>query len=85
MSDTPLHDFMLPHLERLVQDAEAAGFGRAPAVAVIMDIMMCPSFNTAPLPAEPVGEPAPAVPPVTGEHAAPSLGPTEWIQPQGHV
>jgi hypothetical protein len=77
---------MLPRLVRLLQEAEAAGFARAPCVAVIADIMMQPTFNTAPLPAEP-DNPAPeaAVPPNSKDYDAPSLGPTDWIKPTGQA
>jgi len=85
MSETPLHDFLLPRLLQLLQDAQAAGFGREPAVAVITDIMTQPSFDDVPLPAEPAGPAPMPPPPITEEYAAPSLGSVEWIKPYGQA
>ncbi len=37
MSETPLHDWLWPRLQALLRAAEAAGFQRDAAVAVLVD------------------------------------------------
>ena len=46
-SATPAHDFLLPRLTALVNDAQAAGFPRDVAVAVLIDLATSPGFDTA--------------------------------------
>jgi hypothetical protein len=46
-SDSPVHDFMLPRLEALVQEAMEHGIARDVAVAVLIDIATSPPFDTA--------------------------------------
>ena len=46
-SDSPIHDFVLPRLTALVDDAVAAGATREVAVAVIIDLITSPRFDTA--------------------------------------
>jgi len=84
MSEQPLHDWLRPRLEKLIQEAESAGYGRVPTVAIIGDLIMDSSFNTAPLTQEPapsrvVMDPSPIGPDFVG----PSVGQTEWIKPFG--
>ena len=48
MSDgTPVRDFLLPRLIALLGDAQAQGFKRQVAVAVLIDLVTSPSFDTA--------------------------------------
>jgi len=53
MSETPVHDWITPRLEALLAEAEAAGFARDVAVAVLQDILTGPPFDPGPLPVEP--------------------------------
>jgi len=46
-SDSPIHDFVLPRLTALVDDAVAAGATREVAVAVIIDLITSSRFDTA--------------------------------------
>jgi hypothetical protein len=46
-SDSPIHDFVLPRLTALVDDAVAAGTTREVAVAVIIDLITSARFDTA--------------------------------------
>jgi hypothetical protein len=46
-SDSPVHDFVLPRLTALVDDAVAAGATREVAVAVIIDLITSSRFDTA--------------------------------------
>ena len=46
-NNTPAHDYLLPRLEALVSDAVAHGIGRDVAVAVLIDLVTSPRFNTA--------------------------------------
>jgi hypothetical protein len=46
-SDSPIHDFVLPRLTALVDHAVAAGATREVAVAVIIDLITSPRFDTA--------------------------------------
>jgi hypothetical protein len=46
-SDTPIHDFMLPRISALVHEAVAQGFVRDAVVAVVIDIITGPRFDTA--------------------------------------
>jgi len=39
MSDTPLHDWMTPRLDALLEEAVKAGFERRTAVAVLIDLV----------------------------------------------
>jgi hypothetical protein len=39
MSPTPLHDWLTPRLEALLREAEAAGFARDVALAVLLDLI----------------------------------------------
>jgi hypothetical protein len=45
-SSTPAHDFLLPRLTALIDDAVARGFARQVAVAVLIDLITAPGFNT---------------------------------------
>jgi hypothetical protein len=46
-TDSPIHDFVLPRLTALVDDAVAAGATREVAVAVIIDLITSSRFDTA--------------------------------------
>lgn len=46
-TDSPIHDFVLPRLTALVNDAVAAGATREVAVAVIIDLITSSRFDTA--------------------------------------
>jgi len=46
-SDTPIHDFVLPRISALVHEAVAQGFARDTIVAVVIDIITAPQFDTA--------------------------------------
>ena len=46
-SDSPAHDFLLPRLTRLVNDAVATGIERDVAVAVLIDLITSSVFHTA--------------------------------------
>jgi hypothetical protein len=46
-SDTPVHDFLLPRLTALVEEAVARGFARDVAVAVLIDMVTGPPFSAA--------------------------------------
>ncbi len=46
-SDTPIHDFVLPRVSALVDEAVAQGFARDVVVAVVIDIITAPRFDTA--------------------------------------
>ena len=46
MTETPLHDWLRPRLDALLQDAEAAGFAREAAVAVLLDLVSAPPYDT---------------------------------------
>jgi hypothetical protein len=46
-SDTPVHDFLRPRVMRLVEDAVASGITREVAVAVLIDLVTSPAFDTA--------------------------------------
>jgi hypothetical protein len=84
MTDQPLHEWLRPKLLNLLHEAEKAGYDRSPIVAVMGDIMMDPTFNTAPLPPEPVTAPMqPVANPIELDFDAPSVGSTEWIKPVG--
>jgi hypothetical protein len=84
MTERPIHDWMLPRLQRLLAEAATAGFARAPCVAVIADIMMTPEFNTAPPPPEPEIRPiTPTLRPLQEDYSSPTLGQTDWIKPTG--
>ena len=50
MSEAPLHDWLLPRLEALLAEAEAAGFARDVAVAVLIDLATGPPFDRAGMP-----------------------------------
>jgi hypothetical protein len=39
MSQTPLHDWLTPRVEALLREAEAAGFARDAALAVLLDLV----------------------------------------------
>jgi hypothetical protein len=47
LSDTPLHDFARPRILELLKDACAQGFPRDAVVAVLIDIVTAPDFDTA--------------------------------------
>jgi hypothetical protein len=84
MNGHPLHDWMRPRLQTLLREAESAGYSRVPAIAVIADIMMDASFNTAPLPSEPASAPVAMEPnPIEPDFDGPSVGNTDWIKPYG--
>jgi hypothetical protein len=67
MTQTPVHDWLLPRLEQLIADGAAAGFEREAVLAVLVDLATSAPIDTAPLPEEP---------PVHG----PWLEPTEGLQ-----
>jgi len=46
-SHSPARDFLLPRLTALIEDAVAAGFERDVAVAVLIDLITSPRFDTA--------------------------------------
>ena len=46
-TDSPIHEFVLPRLTALVNDAVAAGTTREVAVAVIIDLITSSLFDTA--------------------------------------
>ena len=46
-SDSPARDFLLPRLAALLDDAVAQGFARDVAVAVLIDLVTSPRFDTA--------------------------------------
>jgi hypothetical protein len=46
-SESPVHDYLLPRLTALVDEAVAAGVARDVAVAVLIDLMTSPGFDTA--------------------------------------
>ena len=46
-SATPAHDFLLPRLTALLDEAAANGIARDVAVAVLTDLVTGPAFNTA--------------------------------------
>lgn len=46
-SKSPAHDFLLPRLTALVTDAVASGIARDVAVAVLIDLVTSPTFDTA--------------------------------------
>jgi hypothetical protein len=46
-SDSPARDFLLPRLSALVDEAVAQGFARDVAVAVLIDLVTSPRFDTA--------------------------------------
>jgi hypothetical protein len=45
MTDTPAHDWLLPRLQQMLADAEAAGIERSIAVAVLTDLVTGEGFN----------------------------------------
>ena len=45
--DSPAHDFLLPRLGALVDEAVASGLARDVAVAVLIDLVTSPAFDTA--------------------------------------
>ena len=46
-SNTPAHDFLLPRLTRLIDEAVAIGTAREVAVAVLIDLVTSPRFDRA--------------------------------------
>ena len=46
-SGTPARDFILPRLTSLIDEAVAHGFARQVAVAVLIDLITAPDFDTA--------------------------------------
>ena len=46
-SATPAHDFLLPRLAALIDEAAASGIERDVAVAVLTDLVTSPAFNHA--------------------------------------
>ncbi len=46
-SSSPVHDYMLPRLIELVDRAVATGIARDVAVAVLIDLVTSPAFDTA--------------------------------------
>jgi hypothetical protein len=46
-SNAPARDYLLPRLTALVNDAVAAGIAREVAVAVLIDLVTSPDFDTA--------------------------------------
>ena len=45
--DTPIHDWLQPRLQALVDEALHKGFDREAVVAVITDLITSPPFDTA--------------------------------------
>jgi hypothetical protein len=46
-SNSPVHDFLLPRLTALVNEAVASGIAQDVAVAVLIDLVTSPVFDTA--------------------------------------
>jgi hypothetical protein len=46
-TDSPVHEFLLPRLSALVAEAVASGIARDVAVAVLIDLVTSPGFDTA--------------------------------------
>ena len=46
-SNSPAHDFLLPRLQAMVNEAVATGIPRDVAVAVLIDLVTSPRFDTA--------------------------------------
>jgi hypothetical protein len=46
-SGSPARDFLLPRLTALIKEATASGIARDVAVAVLIDIVTSPAFDTA--------------------------------------
>jgi hypothetical protein len=46
-SNSPARDFLLPRLTALVNEVEASGLAREVAVAVLIDLVTSPGFDTA--------------------------------------
>jgi hypothetical protein len=46
-SNAPARDYLLPRLTALVTEAEASGIAREVAVAVLIDLVTSPGFDTA--------------------------------------
>lgn len=46
-SNTPAHDFLLPRLTGLIDEALAVGIAREVAVAVLIDLVTSPRFDQA--------------------------------------
>jgi hypothetical protein len=47
LNDTPAHEFLLPRLTALVNEAVGSGIAREVAVAVLIDLVTSPGFDTA--------------------------------------
>jgi hypothetical protein len=47
MTDAPAHDFLLPRLTALLDETVARGIAREVAVAVMIDLVTSPKFDTA--------------------------------------
>jgi len=47
MTDAPAHDFLLPRLTALLDETVARGIAREVAVAVMIDLVTSPQFDTA--------------------------------------
>jgi hypothetical protein len=54
---TPVHDYLLPRLAELVRGAAAQGMEKDVVVAVLIDLVASPLFDTAT--ADPMGDSAP--------------------------
>jgi hypothetical protein len=52
MSQTPLHDWLRPRLDRLLAEAGNAGFEREAVLAVLTDLATSPGYVYLPPPAE---------------------------------
>ena len=59
-SGTPARDFILPRLTSLIDEAVAHGFARQVAVAVLIDLITAPDFDTADPDPKANSEPRPA-------------------------
>jgi len=46
-SESPAHDFLLPRLTALIDEAVGQGIARDVAVAVLIDLVTSPNFDTA--------------------------------------
>ncbi len=51
MPGTPIHDWLQPLLERLVQEGAARGFDKQAVVATMIDLASSENFSVSPPPA----------------------------------
>jgi hypothetical protein len=74
-SEAPARDYLLPRLTALVNDAVATGIARDVAVAVLIDLVTSPGFDTAA--PDPMADSAP--------HALWDRGPDSVVLVDGHA